>query len=55
MALSTVPPGAVTQKLAVGGSNIVTVGDDPELQQIAPNHKAGIAAGPKGGDLLVAV
>src|SRR5436190_17650448 len=53
--LAADPGLAVAAELAVGGAEIVAVGDDPELEQIAVHHEAGIAAGPEGGDLVVAV
>jgi len=55
MALATVPRGAVTKELAIRRAETVAAGDDPQLQQIAPDDEAGIAAGAKGGDLVVAV
>ena len=52
------PPGlarAMAAELAVGGAEVVAVGDDPDLQEIAVDDEAGIAAGAEGGDLVVAV
>ena len=47
--------GAVAAELAVGGAEVAAVGDDPDLQEIAVDDEAGIAAGAEGGDLVVAV
>jgi len=45
----------VAAELAVGGAEIVAVGHDPELQEIAIDYEAGIAARAERGDLVVAV
>src|SRR5262245_27186852 len=46
---------AVAPDLAVGGAEVMAVGDDPELQKIAIDDEARVAAGTEGGDLVVAV